>query len=211
MKSLSLIRSMLFVALMSFGALAHAQQWYHVELIVFEVLNPSDNEQSPVFTLQDPAPLKVGMANKVIQPAGNKNLTDISQRLRNSAGYRVISHQTWQQAVGSRSRAQAVAIDSDRVQGQVRFHIATYLHASLDLWLQDGVRSVESDSYHTLHQPRLVELRRIRSKQVHYFDHPRFGAILQLIPVATPDQVLSNMTESETYSLPSEGEATTAE
>jgi len=211
MKSLSLIRSMLFVALMSFGALAHAQQWYHVELIVFEVLNPSDNEQSPVFTLQDPAPLKVGMANKVIQPAGNKNLTDISQRLRNSAGYRVISHQTWQQAVGSRSRAQAVAIDSDRVQGQVRFHIATYLHASLDLWLQDVVRSVESDSYHTLHQPRLVELRRIRSKQVHYFDHPRFGAILQLIPVATPDQVLSNMTEPETYSLPSEGEATTAE
>ncbi|MDX1749805.1 MAG: CsiV family protein [Methylophaga sp.] len=211
MKSLSLIRSLFFVAFMSFGAAAQAQQWYHVELIVFEVLNPSDNEQSPVFTLQDPAPLKVGMANKVIQPDGNKNLTDISQRLRNSAGYRVISHQTWQQAVGSRSRAQAVAIDSDRVQGQVRFHIATYLHASLDLWLQDGVRSVESDSYHTLHQPRLVELRRIRSKQVHYFDHPRFGAILQLIPVSTPDQVLSNMTEPETYSLPSEGEATTAE
>ena len=99
MKSLSLIRSMLFVALMRFGALAHAQQWYHVELIVFEVLNPSDNEQSPVFTLQDPAPLKVGMANKVIQPAGNKNLTDISQRLRNSAGYRDISHQTCQQPV----------------------------------------------------------------------------------------------------------------
>ncbi len=211
MKSLSLIRSLFFVALMSFGAAAQAQQWYHVELIVFEVLNPSDNEQSPVFTLQDPAPLKVGMSNKVIQPAGDKNLTDISQRLRNSAGYRVISHQTWQQAVGSRSRAQAVAIDSDRVQGQVRFHIATYLHASLDLWLQDGVRSVESDSYHTLHQPRLVELRRIRSKQVHYFDHPRFGAILQLIPVSTPDQVLSNMTGPETYSLPSEGEATTAE
>ncbi|AFI84079.1 hypothetical protein Q7A_1241 [Methylophaga nitratireducenticrescens] len=211
MKSLSLIRSLFFVALMSFGVAAQAQQWYHVELIVFEVLNPSDNEQSPVFTLQDPAPLKVGMANKIIQPAGNKNLTDISQRLRNSAGYRVISHQTWQQAVGSRSRAQAVAIDSDRVQGQVRFHIATYLHASLDLWLQDGVRSVESNSYHTLHQPRLVELRRIRSKQVHYFDHPRFGAILQLIPVSTPDHVLSNMTEPETYSLPSEGEATTAE
>ena len=201
MKSLSLIRSLLFVALMSFGALAHAQQWYHVELIVFEVLNPSDNEQSPVFTLQDPAPLKVGMANKVIQPAGNKNLTDISQRLRNSAGYRVISHQTWQQAVGSRSRAQAVAIDSDRVQGQVRFHIATYLHASLDLWLQDGVRSVESDSYHTLHQPRLVELRRIRSKQVHYFDHPRFGAILQLIPVATPDQVLDSSMVSSMASI----------
>lgn len=211
MKSLSLIRSLFFVALVSFGTAAQAQQWYHVELIVFENLNPSDNEQSPVFTLQDTAPLKVGMANKVMQPAANKNLTGIVQRLRNSAGYRVISHQTWQQAVASRSRAQAVAIDSDRVQGQVRFHIATYLHASLDLWLQDGVRSVESNSYHTLHQPRLVELRRIRSKQVHYFDHPRFGAILQLIPVSTPDQVLSNMTEPETYSLPSEGEATTAE
>lgn len=211
MKFLNLTNSILFVGLMSIGVAAQAQQWYHVELIVFEVLNPSDNEQSPPFTLQDPAPLSVGMANKAIQPAENKNLGDIAQRLRNSAGYRVVSHQSWQQAVGNRNRAQAVAIESDRVKGQVRFHIATYLHANLDLWLQDGVRSVESDSFHTLSQPRLVELRRIRSRQVHYFDHPRFGAILQLIPVSTPDQVLSNMTGPETYSLPTEGEATTAE
>lgn len=211
MKSLHLVRSMFFVALMSFGVAAQAQQWYHVELIVFEVLNPADNEQSPVFALQDPAPLRVGMANNAIQPASNKNLTDIAQRLRNSAGYRVISHETWQQAVGSRNRAQSVAIEADRVKGQVRFHIATYLHANLDLWLQEGNRSMESDSFHTFHQPRLLELRRIRSRQVHYFDHPRFGAILQLIPVSTPDQVLSNMTGSETYSLPAEGEATTSE
>lgn len=211
MKSLHLVRSMVFVALMSFGVAAQAQQWYHVELIVFEVLNPADNEQSPVFALQDPAPLRVGMANNAIQPASNKNLTDIAQRLRNSAGYRVISHETWQQAVGNRNRAQAVAIEADRVKGQVRFHIATYLHANLDLWLQEGNRSVDSDSFQTFHQPRLLELRRIRSRQVHYFDHPRFGAILQLIPVSTPDQVLSNMTGSETYSLPAEGEATTSE
>ncbi|MCB2428335.1 CsiV family protein [Methylophaga pinxianii] len=211
MKSLSLFRCLCFVALMGFGVTAQAQQWYHVELVVFELLNPSDNEQSPIFTLQDPAPLRVGMANKAIQPADNKNLGNIAQRLRNSAGYRVVTHQSWQQAVGNRNTAQAVAIESDRVKGQVRFHIATYLHANLDLWLQDGMQSVESDSFHTLHQPRLVEMRRIRSKQVHYFDHPRFGAILQLIPVSTPDQVLSNMTGPETYSLPAEGEATTAE
>lgn len=211
MKFLSLTNSILFVGLMSIGVAAQAQQWYHVELIVFEVINPSSNEQSPVFTLQEPAPLSVGMANKVIQPAANKNLGEIAQRLRNSAGYQLLSHQSWQQAVGNRNRAQAVSIESDRVKGQVRFHIATYLHANLDLWLQDGSRSVESDSFHTLHQPRLVELRRIRSREVHYFDHPRFGAILQLIPVSTPAQVLSNMTGPETYSLPSEGKATAAE
>ena len=78
MKFMGLIRSILLVALMSFGVVAQAQQWYHVELIVFEVLNPSDNEQSPVFTLQDPAPLSVGMTNKAIQPAGNKNLGKIA-------------------------------------------------------------------------------------------------------------------------------------
>lgn len=207
----SFIRTILFVGLIGFAVGAQAQQWYHVELIVFEVLNPTDNEQSPAFTLQIPAPLRVGMSNKSIQPAANKNLENTAQRLRNSAGYRVISHQTWQQAVGNRNSAQAVAVEADRVQGQVRFHIATYLHASLDLWLKDGVRSVESDTFHTLHQPRLVEMRRIRSRQVHYFDHPRFGAILQLIPVSTPDQVLSGMTGPETYSLPSAGEATITE
>lgn len=207
----SLIRTTLFIALTGFAASAQAQQWYHVELIVFEMLSPTDNEQSPAFSLQTPPPLRVGMANKFIQPATDKNLESIAQRLRNSAGYRVISHQTWQQAVGNRNSAQAVAVEADRVQGQVRFHIATYLHANLDLWLKDGTRSVESDTFHTLHQPRLVEMRRIRSRQVHYFDHPRFGAILQLIPVSTPDQVLSGMTGPETYSLPSAGEATTAE
>ena len=63
---------------------------------------------------------------------------------------------------------------------------SSYLHSELDLWLQDSSRhSTGDDEFQGPRNPNLRESRRLRSKEVHYFDHPRFGAILQLIPVGS--------------------------
>lgn len=190
--------------LMALSLPAHAEQWYKVELIVFENLNPNTTESSPTMTNRAPVRLTPESSNNYVQPAGRETLNDIAQRLRNSAGYRVLTHSAWTQSALNRSRAQPIAISGERLEGQIKIHVATYLHADLDLWLLDS-RATSVDTLGEVTGPRnpnLKELRRLRSKQVHYFDHPRFGAILRMDPISTPDAVLQGMTGSESYSLP---------
>lgn len=195
--------SILFAFLMCFSLPAHAQQWYKVELIVFENLNPNASEKWPVMPPREPLRLSTDSANNFVQPASREALNDSAQRLRNSAGYRVLTHSSWMQPALNRSRAQPIAISGERLEGQIRIYAATYLHVDLDLWLQESrASSVGRDGeLQGPHNPNLKELRRLRSRQVHYFDHPRLGALLRMEPVSTPDAVLHGMTGSESYSL----------
>ena len=100
------------------------------------------------------------------------------------------------------------------VDGSLRLSIARYIHLELDLLFNEvieavavenrevtGVVTEESGEHQTaaveiLRQFRISEKRRIRSKELHYFDHPRFGAVVQVTPI----QVM----------VPSEKEAETA-
>ncbi len=194
--------SMLLLSGLLFSLPAQAQQWYQVELVVFEQLNPSTDEQSPVMPPRDAAAVTPQTANSKIQPASRESLAGIAERLRNSANYRVLSYQSWQQSALSKRASQLIAIDGERLSGHIRVYKASYLHSELDLWLQDGNRrSAGDDEFQGPRYPNLKESRRLRSKDVNYFDHPRFGAILQLIPVSTPDAALASIQGSESYSL----------
>ncbi|MDT8309821.1 MAG: CsiV family protein [Methylophaga sp.] len=181
---------------------AHAQQWYQVELVVFEQLNPATDEQWPVMPPMDPSAVTPKTANGKIQPANRESLAGVAERLRNSANYRVLSYHSWQQSVLNKNASLKVAIEGERLSGHIRVYKSSYLHSELDLWLQDGSqRSVGDDAFQGQRYPNLRESRRLRSKELHYFDHPRFGAILQLIPVSTPDAALASIQGSESYSL----------
>lgn len=168
---------------------AHAQQWYQVELVVFEQLNPVTDEQWPVMPLQDPSAVSPQTSNSKIQPANRESLAGVAERLRNSAGYRVLSYQSWQQSALSKNASPLVAIEGERIIGTIRVYKSSYLHSELDLWLQDGgQRNVsDNDDFQGPRYPHLKQSRRVSSKQLIYFDHPRFGAILQLIPVSKAD------------------------
>lgn len=195
--------SVLFLAGLLFSVPVQAQQWYQVELVVFEQLSSSSDEQSPVLPPSDPANVTPQTSNNKIQPARRESLAGIAERLRNSANYRVLGYHSWQQSAISKNASPRVAIDGERLSGHIRFYKSSYLHAELDLWLQDdSQRSAGDAAFQGPRYPNLRESRRLRSKEVHYFDHPRFGAILQLIPVNTPDAVLASMQGSESYALP---------
>ncbi len=194
--------SILLLSGLLFSLPAQAQQWYQVEVVVFEQLNPATDEQSPVMPPRDPATETPQTANSQIQPASHESLAGIAERLRNSANYQVLSYQSWQQSAVSKYASQRVAIDGERLSGHVRVYKASYLHSELDLWLQDDSRrSAGDDEFQGPRYPNLKESRRLRSKELHYFDHPHFGAILQLTPVDTPDAALSSIQGSESYSL----------
>lgn len=182
---------------------SYADQWYHVEVVVFEQLSNNTDEQWPLMSNIDVAgALTPGTSSAFIQPASNSTLNDTAARLNSSSQYRVHYHQAWQQYIRRKGSAKAVKIVSPNglIEGTIRLDKATYLHASIDLWLKQNKAQVNSwsddlsngTSVNGPHNPHLVESRRIRSNKLDFFDHPKMGVLLKITPVQTPAGVQGN-------------------
>ena len=108
-------------------------------------------------------------------------------------------------------------IDTD---GFIHITLGRYLHAHPTLWYQDPLlgfapliaphdRSTASAlSLDASRYFLLDETRRMRSGELHYFDHPKFGVLIQIDPVAIPAPLIAQYQAlGETASL----DATSAE
>ena len=139
-------------------------------------------------------------------PKSQFRLTAQRNALARSAPYRPIAHLAWRQAVPGRRQAKALELpggqhnpDRAYVDGLVRVAVERYLHLDLDLRLhlpdsaiqvapQDNQAVPEDYQDQTASQDfgvpdiRLRQQRRMRSKELHYFDHPRFGVIALITP-----------------------------
>ena len=206
--------------ILTFSMSSHAAQWYHVELIVFEQLDTVTDEQWPQMPELKTAPLTPQSISKLIQPTKNETLLDSVERLNRSARYQVHYHSAWQQPIMRKRSAKFIDIHSDDelIQGKMRLYKSTYLHAALDLWLVENTAQVNSWSdvspdgvdIDMPRNPHLLESRRIRSKKLYFFDHPKMGALLKLTPIETPIAV-QDSESLETYSLPTEAAPTITE
>lgn len=211
-----LSRITLLTAMLLLSGNALAQQWYHVELVVFERFSGANAEHWPVMNNIRSGSLSPQMSNQHIQPASVNTLAGVSQRLANSSNYRVHYHKAWQQPMRSKGSARSIQISSNNglVDGALKLYRVNYLHADIDLWFKENGSSASNWSAPTPagvdlggpRNPHLSQIRRIRSKELIYFDHPRIAAILQLTPVAAPASAVPETPES--YSLPKTSEAT---
>jgi hypothetical protein len=166
---------------------AAAQNYYDVEIVVFEVLNSNavaDTPPSAAAEMPSPAPGVPTPAPKADPrfeplPADRLQLNTEFQRLRNSKAYRPLLHLGWRQQVLGPRMSVARTIEektpSGSFTGSVKVYTETFLHADLDL----GFDVPAEGAY------RLRDGKRVRSKETHYFDHPRFGVLLRITPVAS--------------------------
>ncbi|RKZ82119.1 MAG: hypothetical protein DRQ39_11120, partial [Gammaproteobacteria bacterium] len=193
----------------------HAEQWYHVELIVFEQLDTITDEQWPEMTefstselsadteislsqpdtteplINSETELLPDMETSLIQPATTDSLNNAALRLSQSSRYQVHYHNAWQQPIMTKHNEKTVIINSDNdlIKGNIRLYKETYLHAALDLWLIQNTEvqinswsdfSPEGEVVEVPRNPHLEESRRVRTKKLYFFDHPKMGALLQL-------------------------------
>ena len=182
------LKSICMFSFIFFSSLSNAEQWYQVELIVFEILEPIGTEQSPIKFIPT-GDFWPGTENEFIQPAENSTLLGSATRLKNSPLYQLHYHQSWHQPIKIKSKAKSINIESanEMVLGHIRIHKATYLHVTLELQL-DSISPHENTSPNIegVPKPYLAQARRIRSKKLHFFDHPNMGALLKLSPVESP-------------------------
>jgi hypothetical protein len=121
-------------------------------------------------------------------PESQFQLTDIEKKLRASAGYAPVAHVAWSQtasAWGTRAgfALQRLGIDVPGMTGTVVLERGQYLHLGMTLAYAPanppaGLGAAPGTTF------TLNEGRRVRFNARTYFDHPAFGVIALVTPVA---------------------------
>lgn len=162
-----------------------------------------------------PAPGQAMIAGKIAPLAPeNYRLTAEAQRISADASHELLLHTGWrhpglarEQSIAVRlhaiethavtaDAAPAAATESERpprLDGTIRLVLARYLHLEADLRYREadaphGSSFFSLFSDQTTEKPiyRLNESRRMRSREVHYLDHPMFGIIALVTPYEVP-------------------------
>ena len=164
-----------------------------LEMIVFLHLEPEDStedilETPPVLPPPEiyPAPVELPDSGPATPqpPAGILALTraqfaldGIWASMRRSAGYRPLTHFAWAMPAGWSGQAVPVRLSTLAASplsfsGLASLEEERFVHLTLDLRMpavEEG-----NGAY------RIRERRRLLLGEVHYFDHPRFGAVARL-------------------------------
>jgi len=178
-----------------------APRSYEIEVLVFQNLVRNDGgEIWPIDYAEwidesDEHLTRNSSATQAITWLPEKAYRLIAERnaLGRSSQYRPLAYFAWRQH--ALDRAQAVSMElpvrdnitgKAYVDGSVRVAVERYLHLYLDLQLHTRM----GDEFSEYGNPefRLTEHRRMRSRETHYFDNPRFGAITLITPYAPPSQ-----------------------
>jgi hypothetical protein len=141
-------------------------------------------------------------------PASSLRLTGAKRRLERAPGYRPLLHLAWRQPGLGRARAATVHLTGGRhipasglprtpdggtvpplpegaqasaeLDGTVKVWVSRYLHLSADL-IRRRLREAEGGG-RWVQELRLTQNRRMRSKELHYLDHPGFGVLALITP-----------------------------
>ena len=139
-------------------------------------------------------------------------MEEIVQTLKRSKNYRVIDQNSWFQEIKDQSLAPAVLIkteidNGDIVVGEIKAYKKRFLHLDANLYFAeesinpssfekkvimkeqikkgefviDEINLFENENLEFLYQ--INHSRKVRSKELHYVDHPKFGVIFQISPI----------------------------
>ena len=187
---------------------AAAERLYDVEVIIFT--NPAggnDGEQMSVPAADAVRPSGVFPEGRFTELSPQfYTMDNIRGGLAAAPGYSVLFHRAWRQLAYDRSSAIDYPVHSfadngrDSVEGTVTLIVERYLHLDLDLLLMKAGSSrpvLYSDGPGSVPAYRLSEKRRVRSSELHYFDHPQFGVIARITPYVAPEQPPVSQTDME--------------
>lgn len=168
-----------------------------VELIVFENLDPSAI-QAEIWPANPGAPALDNAIELAAAGASEKSwrlllptelsMGGVMQRLRNSARYRPLLHVGWVQPMDGSDRSPAVhvfsgmtgsgdtPVSSPQINGVAAVRRNRFMHGDVDLLFKKNAAAAPITA-------RLDASRRLRNNEVHYLDHPLFGAIIKVTPI----------------------------
>jgi len=169
---------------------AEAVQEYRVEILILRHLNNEARSfEAPEVIAEnmfgDAASVAPESERRRIRyrnvPWADLQLGKANSQLRRSRDFRPLLHLGWTQEALDPERAGWVPVngqaeDGTMIRGYARLAVSRYLHLRFEL-------EAEIPDKGTF---RIEESRRMKSGDLHYFDHPEFGALVTIIPEPPP-------------------------
>lgn len=188
MKTLFAVLFMVFMPMAPLAA-ASTPTVYEIEILVFEN-KLSGLESGELWKRETDKALNTEIAAAVSageKPPVDSALAAALAKLVNSGQYRVLAHLRWTQTAEAKSVANPVKIKSDNAElnGTVRFYLSRFLHMDVNLMLKQEGGGLFSGTEKEGTVLRLSEHRRIKTMDINYFDHPKFGALVRVAPGST--------------------------
>ncbi len=181
-------------------AAAAETRWYDVEVIIFSHNSqqyrnseqwPVDYELPPMGVTQALLPARSSGSKPVAFARLDRNslrLNSQASRINSAKDMELLLHMGWRQPGLPEDKAVAIRLDggtSQRLSGTLKLVLSRYLHINTDLIYREPRTGDDSSGIST--QPRyqaynLKQSRRMRSRELHYLDHPLFGMAIMVTP-----------------------------
>ena len=156
---------------------------YDIELLVFE--NNLPELVGDELFARDVKPLTARDLDNAVPPdsmLADSLLSAAAMQLTKDGHYRLLAQARWQQTLdpsgkGAVKPIRITAGKDGELDGTIRFYMSRYLHLDVNLLFRE---SASGGGIPTTF--RLNEQRRVKSQETHYFDHPRFGVLVRIMP-----------------------------
>ena len=179
------------------GRYVNSEQWQHE-------LRSAETGSLP----STQAPSRTTAANSKaanIRSIKGIGLEKYARKLKASSRYNVLAHKAWRQSGLDQKEAVDIPIDSrtdgvkttqagkgNNIHGSIRIVLARYLHIYTDLIYQQPRKEAAPAWYdqesRRYRQYPIKSHRRMRSKELHYLDHPMVGILVMAMPVEKQEQ-----------------------
>ena len=186
-----------------------AVDFYDVEVLIFrQIDNQDDNEILDLPTtrhldLNLQIESLLGKGSKVeLEPAIEGYLAESRQRLDSSPNYEILYHGRWSQTTTNRKSAPFIEIhlpsirSSHRLDGVVHLFSTDLLYLDTMLRFQPALKDSAHQTSEMIQRPAspyyfLQERRRVKFREIHFLDHPKFGMLFGVWPINLPELVVS--------------------
>jgi hypothetical protein len=132
------------------------------------------------------------------EPGNTLLLTPEDGRLQRSNLYRVVFHRAWVQPVPDRDQLRTMLIQAGerigtgwQIEGFLGVTRGRYLHLDTRLWYTPNP-SPDAQAQDPGYM-ELREQRKMRSGELHYLDHPKFGVLARVDPIQPPDTLVAEL------------------
>ena len=167
--------------------LKELEDLYTVEVVLFKQKVPAYAEEAWPTDLPaiDFTAARLPIPNDGMPLSAHEELAKSDYALTNEAsrltrqGYEVLYHNSWLEQFSPYSKTTLMLVDPfGAFEGTVRIERQRFLHVYPEVNLYTATGAEEPGSV-----IRLMESRRMRSKEIHYIDHPVMGMLVLFRPV----------------------------
>lgn len=151
------LRAITLLVATSFSSIVVAKD-YQVEAILF-----ANNEGHTAFESSHYQPIANLTSEAETWPLRPTLLLDEARAINGSQNYTLLAHHSWGQEALPTSEAAIFSVADRDTRGWIKVYASHLLFANLDL---------DFNGY------RMIEKRRLKLNEKHYFDHPKFGVYL---------------------------------